>query len=153
MPKAIIGDIFEINTPKGKAYLHYIYKDSNPKMGMHLIRVLKGLYFEKPNLEELARSHERYMIFFPVSAAYNRKIIDKVGHFSAENFSKPKHMRDEHNVRGEHLGWHIIDTDTWHRQLVKELTPDQKKLSEWGTWNDTLLIERLISDWSLEKWG
>lgn len=61
-------------------------------------------------------------------------------------------MRSEHNVRDESLGWQIIDTDTWHRQLVKDLSAEQKKLSDWGTWNDTLLIEDLVSDWSLEKW-
>jgi len=50
------------------------------------------------------------------------------------------------------LGWHIIDTETWQRQLVKTLTPEQKQLSPWGIWNDTLLIENLVDDWELEKW-
>ena len=62
-------------------------------------------------------------------------------------------MRTEHNIRGEFLGWHIVDTETWQRQLVKTLSPEQKKLSPWGIWNDTLLIENLVNDWSLEKWG
>ena len=62
-------------------------------------------------------------------------------------------MRDEHNVRGESLGWHIIDTDTWHRELVKKLTHEQKNFSDWASWNDTLLIRRLVEGWSLEKWS
>ena len=62
-------------------------------------------------------------------------------------------MRTEHIVRGEFLGWHIIDTDTWQRQLVKSLTREQKQLSPWGIWNDALLIENLVNDWSLEKWS
>ena len=151
MPKIKIGDIFEINTPNGKAYLHYIHED--PKIKRQLIRVFQGLYLERPNLNELAGDKERYMIFFPVTAAYNRKIIDRVSHFAADIFSKPKYMRSEHNVRREHLGWHIIDTDTWKMELVKELTPNQKQLSDWATWNDTLLIERLVNDWKLEKWS
>jgi hypothetical protein len=151
MIKIKIGDIFEINTPKGKAYLHYIYKD---KAIGDLIRVLPGLYTERPvSFDKLAASDERYMIFFPVSAAHKRNIVEHVGYYPADNFSKPKYMRTEHNVRGEFLGWHIIDTDTWRRQLVNELTAEQKKLSSWGIWNDTLLIKNLISDWSLEKWG
>ncbi len=62
-------------------------------------------------------------------------------------------MRTEHNVKGEFLGWHIIDTHTWQRQLVKNLTPEHKQLSPWGIWNDTLLIENLVNDWDLEKWS
>lgn len=151
MGKIKLGDIFEINTPKGKAYLHYIYKDNT--IG-ELIRVLPGLHAERPaSIDKLAGSAERYMIFFPLSAASKRKIVERVGYYPAEGFSKPKYMRTEHNVRGEFLGWHIVDTDTWHRQLVKELTPEQKQLSSWGTWNDTLLIRNLVNDWSLEKWG
>jgi len=150
MARIKIGDIFEINTPKGKAYLHYIYKDRTTG---DLVRVLPGLYSDRPaNFDKLAGSKERFMVFFPLSAAYNRKIVEPVGYYSADSFGKPKYMRTEHIVRGEFLGWHIIDTETWQRQLEKKLSPEQKKLSPWGIWNDTLLIENLIGDWSLEKW-
>jgi hypothetical protein len=152
MGKIKVGDIFEINTPKGKAYLHYIHKD--PKISRELVRVLPGLYSERPaSFDKLAGSKERYMIFFPVSAASKRKIVELVGHYPADKFNKPKYMRAEHNVKGESLGWFIVDTDTWQRELVKELTPEQKWFSDWASWNDTLLIERLVEDWSLEKWN
>jgi hypothetical protein len=151
MGKIKVGDIFEISTPKGKGYLHYIHKDNT--IG-DLVRVLPGLYSERPvSFDKLAGSRERYMIFFPLSAATKRKIVEQVGHYPADDFSKPKYMRTEHNVRGEFLGWHIVNTENWHRQLVKELTSEQKKLSPWGIWNDTLLIENLVNEWSLEKWG
>jgi hypothetical protein len=144
------GDIFEINTPNGKAYLHYIYKDNTTG---DLIRVLPGLYSERPaNFDKLAGSKERYMVYFPLSAANKQNIIEHVGHYPVDNFKKPKYMRTEHIVKGEFLGWHIIDTETWQRQLVKTLTPEQKQLSPWGIWNDTLLIENLVDDWELEKW-
>lgn len=152
MKKIKIGDIFEITTPKGKAFLHYIYKDD--KVGRQLIRVLPGLYLQNPeNFDKIAASKEQYMIFFPLSPAFKRKIIEKVGYYPADKFDKPKYMRSGHEIRGEFLGWHIIDTDTWKMQLVKELTSEQKQLSDWDTWNDTLLIERLINEWSLEKWS
>lgn len=151
MAKIKIGDVFEINTPKGKAYLHYIHKDS---VTGELIRVLQGLYSERPaNIDQLAGLAERYIISFPLSVAAKQNIVEFVGHYSASGFSKPKLMRTKHNVRGEFLGWHLVDTETWHRQLVKTLTPEQKKLSPWGIWNDTLLIENLVNNWSLEKWG
>ncbi|MDQ0639853.1 hypothetical protein QF042_003418 [Pedobacter sp. W3I1] len=145
-----IGDIFEINTPKGKAYLHYIYKD--PTIG-DLVRVLPGLHCERPaNFDKLAGSKERYMIYFPLAAANKQKIVEKVGSYLFK-FEKPKYMRTEHIVKGEFLGWHIINTDTWQRQLVKSLNSEQKQLSPWGIWNDTLLVENLVADWNLEKWG
>jgi len=151
MGKTRIGNIFEINTPKGNAYLHYIYKDETAG---DLIRVLSGLYSERPaSLDKLAGSKERYMVFFPLSAANKKKIVEQVGYYSADSFSKPKYMRTEHNIKGEFLGWHIINTDTWQRQLVKNLTSEQKLLSPWGIWNDTLLIENLVNDWDLEKWS
>lgn len=151
MRNVYIGDIFEISTPKGKAYLHYIYKD--PQVGRELVRVLPGLYPDRPsNINQLASSKEQYLVFFPLSAASKKKIVEHVGHYSAENYEKPPKMRSAHNVRGEFLGWYIIDTDTWQRELTKALTSDQVRLSDWASWNDTLLIERLANGWSLDHW-
>lgn len=151
MGKIKIGDIFEIETPKGKAYLHYVFKDS---VTGELVRVLQGLYHTRPaNLNEVVILKERYFISFPLLAATKQKIVEHVGFSSVSDLSKPKYMRTEHNIRGEFLGWHIVDTKTWQRQLVKILTPKQKELSPWGIWNDTLLIERLVDNWSLDDWG
>jgi hypothetical protein len=151
MGKTQIGDIFEIQTPAGKAYLHYIKKD--PKAGRELVRILPGLYSERPSdFQQLASLEEQYLLFFPVSAAKRKRIIEWVGFYPADNIDMPKFMRDEFNVKGESLGWHIVDTQTWHRELVKDLTPEQRKLSDWASWNDTLLIKRLLEGWSLEKW-
>lgn len=151
MARIKVGDIFEITTPEGKAYLHYIHKDS---VTGELVRVLQDLYSERPkDLNEIVTLKERYMVSFPLSAAARKKIVEPVGHYSASNFSKPKFMRTEHRIRGEFLGWHLIDTETWHRQLVKTLSPEQKKLSPWGIWNDTLLIENLVNNWNLESWS
>ncbi len=151
MAKIKIGDIFEIVTPIGKAYLHYIFKDES--IG-DLIRVLPGIYAERPaSFEQLAASKERYMIFFPVSVANKRKIIELVGNYPTTGFTKPAFMRTEHIVKGDFLGWFIINTKTWQRELKKELSSEQKELSPWGVWNDTLLIERLGNNWSLQSWN
>jgi len=150
MGKIKTGDIFEIETSKGKAYLHYAFKDET---NGELIRVLPGLYSDQPkNLKELAVEDERFLVFFPLSAANRKKIVKKVGHHDLDSFARPEYMRVEHYIRGKFLGWHIINTDTWERDLVKELDDCQKKLSPWGIWNDTLLIERLEEDWTLDSW-
>jgi hypothetical protein len=150
MARIKLGDIFEINTPKGKAYLHYVHLDDT-KIAM--LRVLQGLYQERPmNFDEIASAKERYLVKFPLGAAHYRKIVQRVGFYPADNFIKPQFMRSPETRRGELLGWYIVNTATYHRQLVEKLSPEQKQLSDWAGWNDTLLIERLVSDWSLDKW-
>ena len=145
-----LGAVFELKTKQGNAYLHYIYEDK--ELG-ELVRVLPGFYTERPtSFDEVARGQERYMIFFPLAAASKRKLVEQVGAYPTAGFHKPKYMRTPHTVKGAFLGWHIVDTDTWHRQLVKTLTPAQKRLSDWGSWNDTLLVERLEQGWVLEDW-
>jgi hypothetical protein len=75
MAREKLGDIFEIDTPKGKAYLHYIYLDPNPKMGFHLLRVLPGLHKEKPeNADALAELKEQFMFF----SLYLQHTIEKL---------------------------------------------------------------------------
>jgi hypothetical protein len=150
MKKIKLGDIFEIDTPKGKVYLHYIYKD---KVIGDLIRVLPNFYPERPSdIEELNTSIEKFMVFFPLSFAYKKNIVSLVGYFSANNFGKPKYMKSQHFIKGEFIGWHIVDTETWQRTLVGNLTLEQRQLSPWGIWNDTLLINNLVNDWSLDNW-
>ena len=61
-------------------------------------------------------------------------------------------MRTKHIVRGEFLGWHLVDTETWERKRVKSLSSEQIKLSPWGIWSAPLLIENLVNDWRLENW-
>ncbi len=70
-----------------------------------------------------------------------------------DQFIKPKFMRTKHLVRGVFLGWYIVNTDTLHHQLVQDLSPEEKMLSPWGIWNDTLLIQRLVENWELEQWS
>ena len=146
----MLGDIFEIETGGGKAYLHYIYND---KTIGDLIRVLPGLYATRPNkIEEIASLEEIFMVFFPVSIASKKKIVTKIGSYPVDNYTKPKFMRTKHQIGAEFLGWHIVDTETWKRELVQNLSSEQRKLSPWGVWNDTLLKERLVSNWNLVEW-
>jgi hypothetical protein len=149
MKKVQIGNIFEIDTPNGKGYLHYIYNNNV----ISVVRVLQGLHKELlPDLESLASMNERYLILFPVQAAVNKKIIKPVGSYPETSYAIPPFMRNEYNVKGVSLGWHIVNTANWHRQHVENLTAEQLKLSPWESWNDTLLVERLVSDWKLEDW-
>jgi len=69
------------------------------------------------------------------------------------NFELPSQMRSKNTNKNCNLiGWHIVDYNTWQRKTTVELSKEQMKLSPWDTWNDTLLIERLSSGWTLENW-
>ena len=47
-----IGDVFEIETPKGLAYAQFTYNYKEPPVYGVLIRVLPGLYESRPLLIE-----------------------------------------------------------------------------------------------------
>ncbi|TCI94781.1 hypothetical protein [Tenacibaculum sp. M341] len=150
MRRVKLGDVFEIKTSKGSAYIHYVYKDNH--LGQ-LIRVLPDLYSYLPDdLDKLVSGSHRFVVFFPLSAANKKQQVKFVGNHLLDNYEKPKQMRTEHYIAGEFLGWDIIDTDTWKRKFVKKLSNKQRKLSPWGIWNDTLLVERLEEGWSLDNW-
>ncbi len=154
MKRAQVGDVFGIETPKGIGYFQYVYL--NPKDDIELIRVLPGLYAEEPqNIEGLVSQKEVYFVQFPVRAAYRRKIIRLIGHYEIPSGIEvpPKQMRTTHFIRGEFICWHIVDFETAQRVSVKELSDEQKILSPWGIWNDTLLIEKLVEGWIPEKWS
>lgn len=149
MPRVKLGDIFEIKTKKGNAYLHYIYKDN--ELG-YLVRILKGLHQTEPIFSNLAKETEMFMIFFPLNVAYKRGIVKKVAFHDSKKYGKPKYMRAKHYIGNDFIGWHIIETSNWQRTLVKKLSLEQVMLSPWGTWNDTLLINRLEENWNLKNW-
>jgi hypothetical protein len=144
------GDVFSIKTTKGLTYLQYVAKD---RFGIEQIRVLAGSFkSECTDVLGLVESTEQFIVGFPLLAAYKRKIVNFVGSYPLNNFKSPKFFRTRHNVRGEILGWHIVNAETLYHELVKELTDEQKLLSPWGCWNDTLLIEMLDEGFSLQNW-
>lgn len=62
MKKIQIGDVFEIETPKGKGYFQYVYH--NKAIG-ELIRILPGLYFDEPDFPSITMKEELYFCTFP----------------------------------------------------------------------------------------
>lgn len=152
MKKIQVGDVFEITTTKGKGYFQYIYH--NKTIG-ELIRVLPGLYLKQPqDMIPVVAAKELYFVHFPLKASYKQGIVRLIGNFNMpEGLKLPKKMRDNFVDRnGNIICWHIVDYSTWKNESVKVLTEEQKGLSPWGIWNDTLLIERLVEGWTPDKW-
>ena len=143
------GDVFQLRTPKGLAYLQYTIKD--PLLG-YLIRVLPGLFEGPPEcFADLAAQEEQFFVFFPLGGAVYRGIVQWVAHELIPEWAQMvPPMRVPWGIRrdGRFVRWKICDGDT--ETLADELTDDQKKLSPGVIWNDTLLIERICQGWKPE---
>ncbi|WP_029038045.1 hypothetical protein [Salinimicrobium xinjiangense] len=148
--KIELGDIFELPTGKGFVYLQCVRIPEDRRQDVELIRVYYKVHPTQTTDIALIQKSSFFYLTFVLQAAYNRKIVEKVGNAPLEpDFKPPRYFRTE-NIFGE--GWHIVDSVNWHRETVEELTDEQKKLSPWGGWNDTLLIERMDEGWTLENW-
>ncbi|HHC80787.1 MAG TPA: hypothetical protein ENK46_12950 [Flavobacteriia bacterium] len=148
MAKLNLGDIFEIDTKKGKGYFKLVGFD---KHHGELIKVYYRLYQDVPPLNELENGS--YYIYFPLKYALRQKLVKHVGNIVVSSqFIKPQYCREKHIIGREFLGWFIVDMRTMKMKLVKELNKEQKKLSPCGIINDTLLKKRLEQGWRLENW-
>ena len=148
--KIEIGDIFELPTNKGYVYLQCVQIPEDRRQELELIRIYYHVHPHSVADVSFIQESEFFYLRFVLQAAYNRKIVDKVGNISLEpEFRIPRYFRTE-NAFGE--GWHIIDTLSRQRETIIELSEEHRKISPWGTWNDTLLIDRLDKGWTLENW-
>jgi hypothetical protein len=155
MTKVKLGDILELKTKTGKVFLHYV-KDSENKNELELVRVYykihsKEIKFNKVFITE--NDDDFFFLSFPVKSAVRKKILKSIYNAPLENrFEIPNLFRTENIFGG---GWNIIDkeNDKYIETGVLNLTEQQKKMSPWATWNDTLLIENLEKGWRLENWN
>jgi hypothetical protein len=141
------GDVYSIQTAKGLGYLQFI---ENTEFGDY-IRILDHIS-ASINQDEVNKP-EKWCITFTIKPALRKKIISLVDNFNIpENFTISDFARSEHNIRGEFLGWHIVNRKTLQRELKKNLSQDEIKLSPHGFMNDTLIIEMLENNWKLSEW-
>jgi hypothetical protein len=148
--KIELGDIFELKTSKGYIYLQCVRIPIDKRQDVELIRVYYNVHSTQTNDISLIQKSSFFYVGFALQAAYNRKIVEKIGNVLLEaDFKPPRYFRTT-NPFGE--GWQIIDSVNWHRETTRKLTNEQQKLSPWGVWNDTLIIEQLHEGWTLENW-
>ncbi len=119
-----IGDVFEIETSKGKAYLQYI-KVAEDQNDLEKIRIFYKLYKNTPsNINEILKG-EYFFLSFILKEAYKQSIIKKVG-----NVDLPNDLAFPHFLRTEHLfkenWWQIVNVETWKRESVEYLSDEQK---------------------------
>lgn len=149
-----IGDVIEIPTSSGCAYAHFTHKHVEPPRYGAMIRVLPGLYDQQPSdFGDLVRHPPQFITFFPLGAACSRKIVRVVASElvpeSAKDFPT---FRSSHRDReGKRVGpWSLWDgRRSWKVERLTEI--ELKRCPPLGVWNDTLLVERILSGWSHEK--
>jgi len=144
------GEVFAIQTKLGFGFIQYIKPD---QFGVEIVRVLEAIKNENQITQKEVDMPERFSVHFVVKAALRKKLITKTGVFNIPNdYSVPEKGREMHNVRGQFLGWHIVDQKTLKRELKQQLSSEDLKLPPHGHPNDTLLREWLENDWRLENW-
>ena len=144
------GQVYSINTAHGYGFIQYIETDS---LGVEYVRILDPIKEPEEINQDEINKQQRWCCGFPLKAAYNRKLINYLGLFKLPPKYKVEYWtRTPHNIRGEHLGWHIVNRETLERKFKKILRKRHLKLSPHGIFNDTLIRERLESNWKLSEW-
>ncbi|MGK6353485.1 hypothetical protein [Parapedobacter sp. DT-150] len=148
--KIELGDVFELETKKGmKAYFQCAEIPRDDRY-LELIKIFYDLYPKRPGKIDVIVNRPFFFNEFPLKAALRRKIAEKIGNQPLPaGFKPPRYFRTE-NTFGP--GWQIVDSETCQRQTVIELSEEHKKLSPWGSMNDTLILELLEKGWTLENW-
>ena len=141
-----IGDVIEIPTTAGLAYAQYTHKHARPPRYGALLRVLPGLHQQRPaHFSSIVLQRERFLAFFPLGAACNRRIVRVVASEPIPEWARPFPVFRYGNAdrNGQVRVWFLWDGENETR--VGALTPEQMKLPVHpGVWNDVLLIERIV---------
>ena len=115
--KLIEGDTFKIKTKIGFGFLQYIETD---ELGVEFVRILEPI-LESGNLSQAEVDlPERWNIGFTLKIAFKRKLIEKVGSFEIpQSYINSRFARSEHNIRGEFLGWHIVNKLKEQKKIIE----------------------------------
>lgn len=142
-----IGDVFEIETSRGLAYLQYTHR--HDQFG-ELVRVLPETYASRPpRLEDVMARKERFYIFFPVGGAARQGLVARVGNYPipewARNFPLMRWAGLE-SRSGEVKDWWLFDgqKEWW----VGPLRPEHHDLSLVEIWNPAALTQAIADGWS-----
>jgi hypothetical protein len=144
-----LGDILEVSTPRGLAYVQYAGK--HPEYG-HAIRVLPGFFQARPRDWSTLLSQQGYFTFYPVSAAVSQELITiAASHPIPPGSELPSTFRRRGAIApdGKVMTWIIFDGE--RETLRTALSAEEKHLSIASIWNHAFLVERLVEEWTPDK--
>lgn len=149
-----IGDVYEIATPTGLAYVQYTHDDPDKS---ELVRVLPGLYATRPNIKELTQQKELYFVFYLIGHALRRGHVKLVSNEPIPEWAKAFPVMRHEGILDK--SWYIGD-GSMHFSLenipkflkVKDLTPEQRKLSiSSSIYPHPAMVKELARGWTPER--
>ena len=149
--RATFGDVFEAPTSNGLGYFQYTHRHTAPpKMGS-LIRVIKGLHGSRPtDICGLTEGPTLFVAFIPLQTCINRGIFERVGHCVIPETAR---IFPVFRVAPLELGVNGRFGSLWdgeRKTQIKEWREDYKTIPILGTWNDTILISRISTQWTCD---
>lgn len=139
-----IGDVFELPTPCGYAYLQYTHE--HPLLGS-LVRVLDGHFAtQQSDVSALIGRPHRFSVFYLVGSAMRDGVVRRVG-----NYQPPSSVQPFPATRRRMLldsGWEILRNGNEVVERVSQLSEQQKLDPEAENWSDRTLKQRVASEWS-----
>jgi hypothetical protein len=150
--KAKLGDVGEIVTPAGLAYVQYTHIGSH---GVPLVRVLPGLYESRPDIEALARERELYFAFYGIDNALRNGQIQIAANEPIPEWARPFPVMRHWTLDNSWLigdGYEGMTRENIRRMLkVRDLTPEQKKLSTADICPHVVMVKDLARGWTPER--
>jgi hypothetical protein len=153
---AEIGDICEIKTPAGLAYVQYTHDGGG--MGQ-LVRVLPGLFHTRPqDFSEVARQPELYFVFYTLNLSLRDKQCEIVSHQAVPPWAQEYPLMRWLAARdssGRPIAWKIIRANTpltlethLNTPIVPQLTTEQEKLSAHVLRPHASMVKELARGWT-----
>jgi Regulator of ribonuclease activity B len=143
------GDVLEVRTPRGLAYVHYSARD--PEYG-DAIRVLPGFFTTRPaDFTVLVSSPEAYFTFYPVGAAVSQGLVEVAARIPVppgQGLPTVYRRAGARRPEGGVLAWIICEGKK--ETLVWELSEEQRYLPIARVWMHDTLISYLTEEWRPE---
>lgn len=147
--KPKIGDIFEVPTSAGLAYVQYTHE--HPEQGT-LIRVLPGIFPKRTDdVCALARSDSVFLAFCPIDMGVRKGWVP-VGNCPVPESARPFPLFRygiPSPVTKKVAVWKLWDGEKLER--IGDLTPEQRKLPIFGIDPPSLVAERIAAGWTPER--
>ena len=148
-----VGDVMEVTTSKGLAYLQFTHEGMNHYKGFQTMRQIDGFFKERPtDLVALADLPTIYHFRCLLKLFIKDKVFTKIG-----NAPVPRKDREPPSFRS---GWHDPANDGkivggWISKgsddyRVVQFTPEQQKFSLDGMWTNPTIIDNLEIGWRPE---
>ncbi|QRN94568.1 ribonuclease E inhibitor RraB [Archangium violaceum] len=145
------GDILEVKTPRGLAYVHYTYVSKDPYW--EVLRILPGFFTTRPaDFTALVNNPGAYFAFYPARAAVSQGLVDVVAHQPVQpgqEFPASYRRAGARSRNGRILAW-LIHEGT-KETLVRELTKEQRHLPIASFWMHDVLVTSLTEEWRPEQ--